>query len=64
MRAADGTRGSMSWRWAGGLVARLRGEGDYADWYCAGGEGTVDEVVLAELQLLGWNLAATDPPDR
>jgi len=54
----------MSWRWAGGLVARLRGEGDYADWYCAGGEGTVDEVVLAELQLLGWNLAATDPPDR
>lgn len=64
MRVADGTRGSMSWRWAGSLVARLRGEGDYADWYCAGGEGTVDEVVMAELQLLGWDLSAADPPDR
>lgn len=29
-----------SWRSSGGIVADLRGEGDYLDWYCSGmGEG-------------------------
>jgi hypothetical protein len=27
---------SCSWRSAGGLVARLRGQGDYMSWYCLG----------------------------
>jgi hypothetical protein len=25
-----------SWRYAGGIVADLRGHGDYIDWYCSG----------------------------
>ena len=27
---------SGSWRYVGGIVAHLRGEGDYIDWYCSG----------------------------
>ena len=27
---------SCSWRYAGGIVAHMKGEGDYIDWYCSG----------------------------
>jgi hypothetical protein len=38
---------SCSWRSAGGIVADLRGQGDYIDWYCSGiggGLGNGDET--------------------
>lgn len=33
---------SCTWRYSGGVVARLLGEGDYIDWYCSGMGGLAD----------------------
>lgn len=54
---------SCSWRYAGGLVSNLIGQGDYLDFYCSGtfsedgyvGEGTVTEEIQNDLSELGWH---------
>jgi hypothetical protein len=46
---------SMSWRYAGGVVAHLACKGEcYLDYYCSGNEGKVSEQVRAALGDLGW----------
>jgi hypothetical protein len=62
-------RWSCSWRYAGGIVAHMREEGDYIDWYCSGiqgepdeawidlghvPEGTVTDQIREDLFRLGW----------
>lgn len=54
-----------SWRSAGGIIADMRQEGDYIDWYCSGMrgneapnkyvvEGCVTDEIRADLLKLGW----------
>lgn len=46
---------SMSWRYAGGVVAHLACKGEcYLDYYCSGNEGKVSEQVRSALGDLGW----------
>ena len=61
---------SCSWRYAGGIVADMREQGDYIDWYCSGirgeqgidyeppltfvSEGTVTEEIREDFFRLGW----------
>lgn len=63
-----------SWRYAGGIVADLRGEGDYIDWYLSGmrfdgdrpvellPEGTICEEVRADLLTIGWRVEEYSEP--
>lgn len=45
-------RWSCSWRHAGGIVADMKGEGDYIDWYCSGIRGGKTVLTNDEFQEL------------
>jgi hypothetical protein len=61
---------SCSWRSAGGIVADLRGQGDYIDWYCSGimgvgetdsfqgyvSESTITDEIRQDLFAIGWTV--------
>jgi hypothetical protein len=64
-----GEEWSCSWRYAGGIIADMREQGDYIDWYCSGirdpmddsnnyvGEGCITDEIRTDLQRLGWAVA-------
>jgi hypothetical protein len=56
---------SCSWRSSGGIVANLREQGDYIDWYCSGigttnkkyvAESVVTDEVFKDIDSLGWKI--------
>jgi hypothetical protein len=54
-RHDDGTEWCGTWRYAGEVVAQLRGRGeDYMDFYCSGGEGKITDRVAEAMDALGW----------
>jgi len=51
----DGAVVSYSFRRAGDLVAWVREEGDYIEWYCSGGPGLVAAWISDALATEGWS---------
>jgi len=47
---------SCSWRYAGGIIADMREQGDYIDWYCSGNEGEIFPDVEQDLNQIGWRV--------
>lgn len=46
---------SCSWRYSGQIIAKIRGEGDYLDWYCSG-------IVGEDLEQ--WDILSDDSKKR
>lgn len=58
-RHEDGTRFSCSWRAAGGIIARIRGEDKtdgmaYMNWYMSGPDAVVSDEIQEAFKERGW----------
>lgn len=65
----QGKEWCCTWRYAGGIVAELTGEGDYLNFYCGGifaaeddfvSEGIVTDEIKQDLFNLGWLVITED----
>lgn len=63
---------TCSWRYAGHIVAELRGEGNYLDWYCSSygnendrhlTEGVITDELRIDLHKIGWTVRKLHEPE-
>jgi hypothetical protein len=61
---------SVSWRYAGGIIANLRQKGDYMDWYMSNfidriegsvGESYITSEIREDLKKIGWKPVESKP---
>ena len=75
MEILKGSTWHCSWRYSGGIIADMREEGDYIDWYCSGirdpddssgyvGEGMVTPEIRDDLERLGWLVLPSEYDDQ
>lgn len=54
----DGIKFSCSWRYAGEMVAKLKGDGSYMDYYMSFDdnitEGVISDEIKTALKMIGW----------
>ena len=50
----NGDTAAYSFRAAGDLVAAMRGEGNYMDWYCCGPYATISDEIRTAMAGEGW----------
>jgi hypothetical protein len=55
---------SCSWRYAGTIIADIKEEGTYLDWYGGGKEGNITEEVKNDLAKLSWMVLSPDDEDE
>ena len=59
LKGRDSNTWSCSWRYAGGIIADIRNKHynkneNYMDYYCAGNEGIVTDLVEECFERMGW----------